>query len=171
MGDHLGLLGLGTAAKMLGCKGLPETFPRAQPGSPLVIGSMIHYMLLLNVEDISEGNASLSELSHTLNIYSGNIDVSFVLSSKGTLVCNSSSSVLVLNRTSPSLLHTFVVDTPLNFPLPFNIPVILSYTNTSRVNAFERLLVIGIFGVPLYFYEHNGYGAITVMIINFHYSY
>ena len=98
-------------------------------------------MLLLNVEDISEGNASLSELSHTLNIYSGNIDVSFVLSSKGTLVCNSSSSVLVLNRTSPSLLHTFVVDTLLNFPLPFNIPVILSYTNTSRVNAFGRLLV------------------------------
>ena len=86
---------------MLRCKGLPETFPRAQPGSPLVIGSMIHYMLLLNVEDIGEGNAS--ELSHALNIYSGNIDVSFVLSSKGTLVCNSSSSVLVLNRTSPSL--------------------------------------------------------------------
>ena len=92
-------------------EGLPEIFPRAQPCSPLVIGSMIHYMLLLNVEDISEGNASLSELSHTLNIYSGNIDVSFVLSSKGTLVCNSSSSVLVLNRTSPSLLHTFVAYT------------------------------------------------------------
>ena len=72
---------------------------------------MIHYMLLLNVEDISKGNASLSELPHTLNIYSGNIDVSFVLSSKGTLVCNSSSSVLVLNRTSPSLLHTFVAYT------------------------------------------------------------
>ena len=45
-------------------------------------------------------------------IYGGNIDVSFVLSSKGTLVCNSSSSVLFHNRTSPSLLlHTFVVDT------------------------------------------------------------
>ena len=56
---------------------------------------------------------------------------------KGTLKCNSSSSVLVLDRTSPSLLHTFVVDTLLNFPLPFNIPVILTYTNTSRVNAFR----------------------------------
>ena len=40
-----------------------------------------------------------------------NIDVSFVLSSKGTLECNSSSSVLVLNTTSPSLLHTFVAYT------------------------------------------------------------
>ena len=48
---------------------------------------------------------------HTPNIYGGNIDVSFVLSSKGTIVCNSSSSVLVLNRTSPSLLLTFVADT------------------------------------------------------------
>ena len=65
---------------------LPEMFPGAQPCSPVVIGS-------------------------TPNIYGGNIDVSFVLSSKGTIVCNSSSSVLVLNRTSPSLLHTFVADT------------------------------------------------------------
>ena len=31
-------------------KGLPEIFPRALPCSPVVIGSMIHYMLLLNVE-------------------------------------------------------------------------------------------------------------------------
>ena len=30
--------------------GLSEIFPRAQPYSPVVIGSMIHYMLLLNVE-------------------------------------------------------------------------------------------------------------------------
>ena len=37
--------------------------------------------------------------------------ISFVLSSKGTPLCNSSSSVLVLNRTSPSLLHTFVAYT------------------------------------------------------------
>ena len=134
---------------MLRCKGLPETFPRAQPGSPLVIGSMIHYMLLLNVEDISEGNASLSELSHTLNIYSGNIDVSFVLSSKGTLVCNSSSSVLVLNRTSPSLLHTFVVDTLLDFPLPFNIPVILTYTHTRKRLRASSCFSLGfnLFGV------------------------
>ena len=91
-------------------------------------------------EDISKGNANFSEIPHTVNIYGGNIDVSFVLSSKGTLVCNSSSSVLVLNRTSPSLLHTFVVDTLLNFPMPFNIPVILAYTNTSRVGAFGRLV-------------------------------
>ena len=54
-------------------------------------------------EDISRGNANFSELPHTLNT-GGNINISFVLSSKGTLVCNSSSSVLVLNRTSPSLL-------------------------------------------------------------------
>ena len=104
-------------------------------------------MLLLNVEvhffeKISNGNANLSELPRTLNIYSGNIVVTFVLRIKGALVCNSSMfySVLVLNRTSPSLLHTFVVDTLLNFPLAFNIPVILSYTNTSHVNAFGRLL-------------------------------
>ena len=31
-------------------EGLPEIFPRAQPYSPVVIGSMIHYMLLLNAE-------------------------------------------------------------------------------------------------------------------------
>ena len=31
-------------------EGLPEIFPRAQPCSPVVIGSMIHCMLLLNVE-------------------------------------------------------------------------------------------------------------------------
>ena len=93
-------------------------------------------------EDICKGNANFSELPHTPNTYGGNIEVSFVLSSKGTLVCNTLSNILVLNRTSPSLLHTFVVDTLLNFPLPFNIPVILSYTNTSRVNAFGRLLVL-----------------------------
>ena len=39
---------------------LPEIFPRAQPCTPVVIESMIHYMLLLNVEvhffeDISKG--------------------------------------------------------------------------------------------------------------------
>ena len=56
-------------------------------------------------------------------------------------MCNSSSSVLVLNRTSPSVQHTSVVDTLLNFLLPFNIPVILAYINSSRVNAFERILV------------------------------
>ena len=42
-------------------------------------------------EEISKGNANLSELPHTLNIYGGNIDVTLVLRSKGTLVCNSSS--------------------------------------------------------------------------------
>ena len=59
-------------------------------------------------EDICKGNANFSELPHTPNTYSGNIDVSFLLSSKGTLVCNTPSNILVLNRTSPSLLHTFV---------------------------------------------------------------
>ena len=58
-------------------------------------------------EDISKGMQILVNYPILLT-YGGNIDVSFVLSSKGTLVCNSSSSVLVLNRTSPSLLHTFV---------------------------------------------------------------
>ena len=103
-------------------------------------------MLLLNVEvqfldNISKGNANSSRTTHTLNTYGGTIDVRFVLSSKGTLACNSSSSVLVLNKTSPSLLHTFVVDTLLNFLLLFNILVILAYANTSRVNAFGRILV------------------------------
>ena len=44
-------------------------------------------------EDISKGNANLSELPHTLNIYGGNIDVTFVLRSNGIQVCNSSSAV------------------------------------------------------------------------------
>ena len=131
--------------KCLGAR-IPEIFPRAQRCSPIVIGSMIHYMLLLNVEvqfldNISKGNANSSRTTHTLNTYGGTIDVRFVLSSKGTLACNSSSSVLVLNRTSPSLLHTFVVDTLLNFLLLFNIPVILAYPNTSRVNAFGLIPV------------------------------
>ena len=60
------------------------------------------------------GNANFSELAHTLT-HGGNTDVSFDLSSKGAPVCNSCSSVLVPNRTSPSLLHTFVVDILLNF--------------------------------------------------------
>ena len=58
---------------------LPEIFPRVRSCSPLVIGSMIHYMLLLNVEvpflRITKGNANLNELPHTLNICGGNIDV------------------------------------------------------------------------------------------------
>ena len=42
-------------------------------------------------EEVSKGNANLSELA--LNINGGNIDVTFVLRNKGTLVCNSSSIV------------------------------------------------------------------------------
>ena len=88
---------------------------------------MIHYMILRAIvecgsaffEEISKGNANFSELPHTPKIYGGNIDVSFVLSSKGTLVCNSSSSALVLNRTSPSLLQTFVAyTTQLSIAIP-----------------------------------------------------
>ena len=95
-------------------------FVRARPCA------LIHlYMLLLKME------------VHLLRKMVGNIDVRFVLRSKGTLVCKSSSSVF--NRTSPSLLHTFVVDTLLNFPMPFNI--ILTYANTSRVDTIRRLLV------------------------------
>ena len=59
---------------------------------------MIHYTLLLNVGvhslgKLLKGMQNLSELPYTLNIYGGNIDVTFVLRSKGTLVCNSSSIV------------------------------------------------------------------------------
>ena len=68
-----------------------------------------------------------------LTLHGGNIDVSFCF----CFVCNSSSSVF--NRTSLSLLHTFVVDTLLNFPMRFNI--ILTYTNTSCLKAFRHLLV------------------------------
>ena len=93
-------------------------FPKAQLFSPVAIGSnMIHYMILHAIvecgsaffEDISKGNANFSELPHTLNIYGGINDVSSVLSSKGILEYNSSSSVLVLNRTSPSLLYTLLL--------------------------------------------------------------
>ena len=51
---------------------------------------------------------------------------------------NSSSSVF--NRISPSVLHTFVVDTLLNLLMPFNIN--FTHTNTFRLNAFRRLLVL-----------------------------
>ena len=73
-------------------------------------------------EDISKGMQILVNYPILLT-YGVNIDVSFVLSSKGTLVYKSSSSVLVLTRTSPSLLHTFAAYTT---QLPSNIPVILS---------------------------------------------
>ena len=109
---------------------------------PVVIGSLIHliHAILESGSAFIEDNLLVKpecNTTHTLNIYGCNIDVSFVLRSKGTLVFNSSSSIF--NRTSPSLLLTFVVDTLLNFPIPFN--VIFTYTNTSRVNAFRRLLV------------------------------
>ena len=39
------------------------------------------------------------------------------------------------------LFCTHLLHTLLNFPLPLNIRVILSYTNTFRINAFGRLLV------------------------------
>ena len=61
-----------------------------------------------------------------------------MLSSKGTLVCNSSSSVLVLNRTSPSLLHTFVAYTT-QLSIALNIPV----------NALGCLLVFLTFPYPV----------------------
>ena len=48
-------------------------------------------------EEISKGNANLTELPHTLNIYGlygGNIDVTFVLHSKGTLQCVTQFSIV-----------------------------------------------------------------------------
>ena len=69
-----------------------------QPCRPLVIGSndKLHAIVECGsafFEEISKGNANLSELPHTLNIYGGNIDVTFDLRSKGTHVFNSSSIV------------------------------------------------------------------------------
>ena len=75
-------------------------------------------------EDICKGNANFSELPHTPNTYGGNIDVSFVLSSKGTPVCNTPSNILVLNRTSPSLLHTFVAYST-------QLPIAIQHTGNS----------------------------------------
>ena len=92
-------------------------------------------------EDICKGNANFSELPHTPNTYGGNIDVSFVLSSKGTLVCNTPSNILVLNRTSPSLLHTFVAYST-------QLPIAIQNTGNSFLHqhipckAFGRLLVL-----------------------------
>ena len=93
-------------------EGLPEMFPRAQPCRPVDIGNMIHCLLLLYVEvhilrTFVKG-MQISVNYRILPTHCGNIDESFVLSSKGTLVCNTLSNILVLNRTSPSLLHTFV---------------------------------------------------------------
>ena len=116
-----------------------KIFLRALPLRAVVIG-LIHYMLLLNVKVhlLRIFVANVSELPPTLNIYGHNIYLSFVLRNKGTLVCNLSSSVF--KRTSPSLLYTFVVDSLLNVPMPFN--KILTCTNTPHVNAFRRLLVL-----------------------------
>ena len=78
-------------------------------------------------------NVNFSELPHTLNIYCGNIDVNFVLRRREALCITH-----LLAYTS--LLHTFVVDTLLNLLMPFNIN--FTHTNTSRLNAFRRLLVL-----------------------------
>ena len=43
---------------------------------------------------------------------------------------------LIIMNIPVSLLHTFVVDTVLTFPTPFNI--ILAYNKTSRVNAITQ---------------------------------
>ena len=67
---------------------------------------MIHYMLLLNVEvhfltTLVKGmQISVNYIPHTLNIYGGNIDVSFVLSQAKEPLCvtRSSSRVLVFDR-------------------------------------------------------------------------
>ena len=120
LGDHLDHLRLGTPYKILGS---PEGSLKFSHEHRLAACTYWKYGTLHAIvecggaffDDITQGNANFSELPHTLNVYSGNIDVRFVLNTKGTRVCNSSSSVLVLNRTSPSLLHTFVVDTLLNF--------------------------------------------------------
>ena len=88
-------------------------------------------------EDISKGMQILVNYPILLT-YGGNIDVSFVLSSKGTLVCNSSSSVLVLNRTSPSLLHTFVAYTT-------QLSIAIQHTGNSFLHQHipcKRLLVL-----------------------------
>ena len=146
LGDHLDLLGLGTPAKMLGSPN-PWNFPQSTALQPCSYWKYdtLHAIVECGsafFEDIKKREYKFYWTTHTFSIHSDNIDVSFVLSSKGTPVCNSSSSVLVPNRTSPSLLHTFVDDTLPNFPLPFNIPVILTYTSTLRIQAFEHLLVL-----------------------------
>ena len=95
-------------APQLKCLGSPKgplKFSLEYSLAALLLSVEVHFLMTLVKE------CKFSELPHTPNIYGGNIDVSFVLSSKGTLVCNSSSSVLFLNRTSPSLLHTFVAHT------------------------------------------------------------
>ena len=57
-----------------------------------------------------KGTQILAELPILLTYnYGGTIDVRFVLSSKGALVRNSSVSVSVLNRTSPSLCTHFLL--------------------------------------------------------------
>ena len=103
-------------------EGLPKIFPTAQPCSPVVIGSMIHNMLLLNVEV-----HFLRTLVKECNFYWTTPYSNFVSSSKGTLICNSSSSILVLNRTSPSLLHTFVAYTT-------QLPIAIQHTGNSFVH-------------------------------------
>ena len=80
--------------------------------------------------------ALVSKAGTQINIYDGNIDVSFGLRRKRTLVCNSSCSVFNI---SVSLAHICCWYTAQSL-MPFNI--ILAYTNTFRVNAFRSLLVL-----------------------------
>ena len=93
MGSHLGLLGEIAWEP----KELLEIFLRAhlEPFSYWKYDTL-HAIVEFGsafFEEISKGNANLSELPHTLNIFGGNIDVSFVLRGKRTLVCSSSSIV------------------------------------------------------------------------------
>ena len=95
------------------------------------------------IEDISKAGMQMLVSFPILLTYMVVIDVSFVLRSQGTLVCNSSSGVF--NRSFPSLMYTFVVDTLLYFPMQFNI--ILTYTDTSCVKPS---------GVFLFFFPFAG---------------
>ena len=52
----------------------------------------LHAIVECVFRTLVKGNANFSELPHFPDMYGGNIDISFGLSSKGTLVCNSSSS-------------------------------------------------------------------------------
>ena len=113
LGDHLDLLVLGTPTKKLGSPN-PWNFPYSTALQPCSYWKYdtLHAIVECGsafLDNISKGNANSSRTTHTLNIYGGTIDVRFVLSSKGALVCNSSVSVTVLNRTSPSLCTHFLL--------------------------------------------------------------
>ena len=116
-------------------EGPPEIFPRVQPCSPIVEceGGFL--------EDISKGMQILVNYPILLT-YMVVILIYVLFWVAKEPLCVTHLLVYYSLTEHLRLSYTHLLHTLLNFPLPLNIPAFRSFTNTSRVNTFGRLLVM-----------------------------